>query len=509
MPRARATSGAKMSVFKLYKKTYLFLLQRIHLSLLLAWLSAGFLAGIGLSIKTDIQISALIVLFIVCTCVLLVKISKSFRTWMSVLFFIVGGLFGVTRAGSLHIKSELIDTIRNEEVVIILHIDTDPTISPSSGVKISGKSTNIITKSDRFKHSLKLFVTLSESQLKGRAIYRDDTLLLRGKLSAGFGAYDASISYADIEMIYPTHLQNYALRFRDWFSDKVHLQLSSPEAELGLGYLVGQKGSIEPDIINSFRKTGLTHVLVASGYNLAILVALARKILFRLSRFTAVSGGLLFIIFFMFLAGFSPSLTRAGLVAGLSLVAWYFGRSFNPVILILFTAAVSVLWQPSYLQGDIGWYLSFLSFVGILLLSPFLQKYFYGNTEGSMLRSLLIDTLSAQIMTLPLVMFVFKEYSVIALIANVLVVPFIPLAMFLVATSGLLGIVLGNSWQALSFPAKVVIRYTRFIPEKLSEMPWVMQKISVTAWGLTISYVFIGITLLYLWQKTKVVKNTS
>lgn len=498
-----------MSIVTFLEKFRMYLLRRVHVSLLIVWLCAGFLIGVGLSIKSGINAHFLFVLGIVVFSLLLLLTLKSLHLWMSVLFLIVGGLIGITRANSLHEKNNIANKLQGQEVLLILRIDTDPTISPGNGVKLTGKTAEIITKDGRLELSLQLFVMLSESQLKGQEMYRDDTLLLRGKLKGGFGAYDTTISYATVEAIYPTHTQNYALRFRDWFADKVHLQLPSPDAELGIGYLVGQKSSIEPGIIDSFKKTGLTHVLVASGYNLAILVALARKLLFRVSRFLAVSGGLVFIVFFIFLAGFSPSLTRAGLVAGLSLLAWYFGRSFRAIPLVLLTAAISVLWQPSYLQGDIGWYLSFLSFIGILLLSPLLQKYFYGNTEGSMLRTLLLDTLSAQIMTLPLVMYVFKEYSTLALIANMLVVPIIPIAMFLVAFSGVLGIILSGNWQLFSLPCKLVVRYTRFVPEKLSQIPWVMHKMSLSGWALFGSYLLISGAILYLWRSTKSLKNIA
>ena len=106
-------------------------------------------------------------------------------------------------------------------------------------------------------------------------------------------------------------------------------------------------------------------------------------------------------------------------MAFLSLLAWYYGRSFHPVILLFFVAALSLLINPSYGWNDLGWALSFLSFAGVMILAPLLQAYFFGDKKPGTVRQILGETFSAQLVTAPLLIMTFGQISVVGL-------PFVP-----------------------------------------------------------------------------------
>ena len=76
---------------------------------------------------------------------------------------------------------------------------------------------------------------------------------------------------------------------------------------------------------------------------------------------------------FIMLAGASPSMLRAGLVTGLSLLLWYVGRSIHPVVLLVVTAGITILCNPVYLWGDASWLLSMTAFAGVMLWAPAFQ----------------------------------------------------------------------------------------------------------------------------------------
>lgn len=130
-------------------------------------------------------------------------------------------------------------------------------------------------------------------------------------------------------------------------------------------------------------------------------------------------------------------MTRAGLVAGLSLWAWYYGRKFHPVTLLAVAASITVLVHPPYVWGDIGWALSFAAFSGVIVLAPLLIAYFYGNTKPRFVARIIIETGSAQLVTLPIMLGVFGQFSVVALLSNVMVLTLVPYAMALVFVAGL------------------------------------------------------------------------
>ena len=75
------------------------------------------------------------------------------------------------------------------------------------------------------------------------------------------------------------------------------------------------------------------------------------------------------------------------------------------------------------------------------IMKMLLHNYFFGGKEPGTFRQILIETLSAQIATLPLLMMSFGVVSNVALIANMLILPFVPLAMLLTFASGILSAV--------------------------------------------------------------------
>jgi competence protein ComEC len=171
------------------------------------------------------------------------------------------------------------------------------------------------------------------------------------------------------------------------------------------------------------------------------------------------------ILAFMAVTGMSPSMSRAGLVAGLSLAAWYYGRKIHPLVLLPLAAAVTLLVNPQFGWNDLGWQLSFAAFAGVIILAPLLQRYFFGDKEPGAIRQVAGETLSAQIFTLPLLVMAFGMMSNVALLANVLILPLVPLAMLLVflagifATVPLLGAVIAapTTWLLSTFASSATL----------------------------------------------------
>jgi competence protein ComEC len=184
---------------------------------------------------------------------------------------------------------------------------------------------------------------------------------------------------------------------RDDFADHVRKAVDEPAASLGIGYLLGQKSALPPELVEALTVAGLTHIVVASGYNLTILVRLARRAFARVSKYLATLSGGVLIVGFIAMTGASPSMVRAGLVASLSMLAWYYGRKFHPVTLLALVAAATVLVNPSYAWGNLGWELSFAAFAGVMIVAPLLQAYFYGNEKPRLVPQILGEMLKKRL----------------------------------------------------------------------------------------------------------------
>lgn len=333
-------------------------------------------------------------------------------------------------------------------------------------------------------------------------IERSDRVEVRGMLQDGFGTFAATMFRAQVVSLEKQVRFDPMLKIRNIFANAIHRVIPDPQAALGIGYILGQKRALPSDFEEALLAVGLTHVVVASGYNLTILVRMSRRLFMRVSRYTAalVSGGL--VIAFVGVTGMSPSMSRAGLVAGLSLIAWYYGRTVHPLVLLLITAAVSVLVQPSYLWGDVGWLLSFASFAGVMFLAPLLQAYFYGDAQPGMVRQVLGETFSAQLLTLPIILVTFGVMSNVALLANVLVLPLVPLAMLLVFIAGLVSVAMPWAAEYVALPAYWLLSYMTWVIMQLADISWASVEVGVGLPVAVVSYIVLVLIIVFLKRST-------
>ncbi len=227
-----------------------------------------------------------------------------------------------------------------------------------------------------------------------------------------------------------------AVMMRDFYAGRISQVVPEPEVKLGLSYLLGIKDNLPKDLKENLKMVGLTHIVVASGAHLSILVEVARKIFGRVSRFSGLLFSVIFILFFMAMVGWTPSILRAGVMAILTLLTWYVGRKIVPLRLILIVAAFTLILNPMFLT-NLGWLLSFSSYAGIMLLGPYFTRFFYGEKKPKFIASLILTTVSATVMTLPITLYYFGQVSVISVVANLLILPTLPYAMGLTFLSGI------------------------------------------------------------------------
>ncbi len=223
---------------------------------------------------------------------------------------------------------------------------------------------------------------------------------------------------------------------KNWLTDRIYSSLPEEDANLGVAYLLGEKDGLSDQFKEYLQAAGLSHVVVASGAHLSIIVGFVRKIFGRISRKAGVVFALIFVLIFMALIGWTPSILRAGIMTILTLLSWYNGRKFQPYKLILITAAITLLINPSFVS-DLGWQLSFASYSGIMLLGPSVISYFYGEKKPGFVGSMVITTISATLLVAPISLYYFGSLSLIALAANILILPTLSIVMGLTFTTGI------------------------------------------------------------------------
>lgn len=465
--------------------------KRYHISYLLAWLSAGLLLGIflGQFIRPSYVVLWLVILAI------FIFVSLWSRRWYACIIIAIAGIgFGVLRGSIFFQEISLLDGLAGQKIVLSGNISQDPVLS--NGSNVWRTQLKDIQVSDTKNQGEVYATVISDQTLK-----RGDSIKISGKARDGFGNFRLSIYRS--ELIDLKRPADPFLDIRDKFAEGVKRVVPEPEASLGLGFLVGQKSALSDDLTEQLKIVGLTHVVVASGYNLTILVRFARKLLARRSRYLALAGSLTLVAGFVFISGFSPSMNRAAVVTLLTLLAWYYGRKFHPVQLIAYVAAGSALFYPPYVWGDLGWILSFAAFSGVLVAAPLFSKLIYRRKEPGAFMRLVIETLSAEVMTLPIIIASFGYLPVLALVANLLVAPVIPFAMLFTFVAGTIGLV-APFLAVLAMPASIVIAYVVTIVETLSAPAWAKLELVLPMGAIVAGFFCLAGFLFVIWRRQRV-----
>lgn len=467
--------------------------RQIHISWHIAWMAGGIVCGIALA---GIMHITYIGMGAVAAAVILLSVTL-LRRWRRIvpLALAAGLLIGVWR-GSIEQQALLVyPAMYGQPVTVRGSVSDDAAYGASgdqrfqlTGVAINGKHL----------HG-KVWVSIQ----RPRDIKRSDTVTAAGTLAGGFGNIPATLKRAQVISVERPQPGDIALRIRDWFSDGIRKAIPEPQAALGIGYLVGQHAAMPQTLTDQIKVAGLTHAVVASGYNLTILVSFARKSLLKASKYLATLAGSLMIVSFVLVTGLSPSMTRAGLVTGLSLLAWYYGRKMNPLVLLPVAAAITTMLNPAYVWGDIGWFLSFTSFAGVLIIAPLFHSYFWGRNEAPTFRQILIETTSAQLATMPVILFAFGQFATYALLANMLVLPLIPLAMVLTFGAGIVGLALPHFAHIAGWPAHMLLQYMTGVIAWVSKLPNASAIFYITAPALVAGYIAIALCCVHMVRRTR------
>lgn len=398
--------------------------------------------------------------------------------------------------GSAHLAyRELYNTFLDSNVTLEGRVKEDPGVTTSGQNSLQLESVRI----ENNEMSGTVLVTLKKQD----QIKRGDIVTFRGLLSEGFGSFAASMRSANIESIKRVTFSDTGRVVRDWFADAVREVIPEPQASLGIGFLTGQKTGLPPDLADAMRIAGLTHIVVASGYNLTILVRLARKLLLKFSKYLSALASTIMIVGFIGITGLSPSMTRAGLVSGLSVASWYYGRAMHPFVLLALVAAVTVAIQPSYVWGDLGWQLSFAAFFGVMIVGPLLQRYFFGKKQPGFIRQILGETIAAHCVTVPIIALSFGTVSNVAVVANLLVVPLVPLAMLLTFICGawsLIGVPL--AWL-IATPTTWLLGYMTQVATFVAELDWAQFEVTLPAWVWLAYAGTVCVACAWMWRAEK------
>jgi competence protein ComEC len=278
--------------------------------------------------------------------------------------------------------------------------------------------------------------------------------------------------------------------------------LPEPLASFGMGLLIGQRANLSDEVYQSLLMVGLVHIIAVSGYNLTIILRASKGLLSKYSRRLSLLLAFALIGVFLLFAGASASIVRAAIVSILSLLAAYYGRSVKPVVLIILAAAITAWANPYYVWTDVSWYLSFLAFFGVMIVAPMMLVRMPKQWQSSLVLTVALESLCAELMTLPYILHIFGQMSFIGLVANVLVVALVPLAMLLCLVAGLAGMLVPAIAGWLAWPAVLLLTYMLDVATMLSHIPHIFaQGLTFSLAELLLVYSLLGLVVWSLWRR--------
>lgn len=262
---------------------------------------------------------------------------------------------------------------------------------------------------------------------------------------------------------------------RHSFQDVIDRGLPSPSSDLLGGLLLGVQQTFPKTLKEDFRRSGVSHIVAVSGFNITIIITalwsmLKSTPLGRRRSFWLLGGG---VVLFVCLTGAAAATVRAAVMGLLVLFGQSHGRLSQSGHTLLVAIAAMVAWDPTLLLFNVGFQLSVAATAGLIGISPIIGSYVRTFPPWAGLKDIGVQTLSAFIATAPLIAGVFHTFSLVAVPANLLIVPLVPITMAVGFAWGVIAFVV-QGWiiDLLAFPASALLNAIIALAQFFSRLPF-------------------------------------
>ena len=310
----------------------------------------------------------------------------------------------------------------------------------------------------------KTLVTINDNSERLKQIKIGDTLELKGRLKTPVKASNPSqFDYAK----YLQYKNTFSLLYvnSDWniissatdFKGRLIRKLNdtrnsildihrkniqSPMIEI-LGGIIFGDDAVNPDedTKDSFIKSGIFHILAASGMNVTLIFGIwfffAKSLRFNY-RFSILAG-IVLIFVYTCMTGFGPPIIRAFLMLTLILLGKLIDKDTSTISLLFIVGFLMLLYNPLMIF-DIGFQLSFIVTFALILTAPLIVFNFKYKAFNYILGACMIPVI-AQIYAAPLQMFYFNTFSIYSIFANIAIIPVLSLVSFIGFASSILALI--------------------------------------------------------------------
>lgn len=272
---------------------------------------------------------------------------------------------------------------------------------------------------------------------------------------------------------------------RRYIFEKVQNKLGVRKASLITSVSFGYKNELDEDHRTLMGSLGISHAISVSGLHLVLIYSLLKKILG-----VKISLGIT-LIYVLFSGALAPAI-RAYIMIVIMNIGKVVKRNYNPLAAISISGIILLLMKPYYIY-NLGFILSFLATLGIILFNKRINKSMY--KLPNFIRGTIAISISAQVLTLPVIILYFNEVSLNFIIGNIIVIPFINI---LVALGNILIFIVDIPvlFNYIMYLCHYIIKYIDAIMYKIESISF-----DLLYFNYTIAYFYIAILIAYYFYK--------
>ncbi|AOY77578.1 ComEC/Rec2 family competence protein [Clostridium formicaceticum] len=254
---------------------------------------------------------------------------------------------------------------------------------------------------------------------------------------------------------------------KKYMEDLLDASLELDNSNLLKSIMFGNQGYLARETLEFFSKSGTAHIIAVSGLHIGIIVLFTHKLLnfLKLHKKNILLTTMAVLFFYSYMVNFPVSIVRASSMYYLYVFAFLLQRKYDPINSLTMVAFLLLLYNPFNLFS-VSFQLSFMATLSILLFYPLMGDLL--KLLPTFLQSLIALTLCAQIGTIPIVAYHFQEVSLVAIAANIFIVPMLGPLLYIAFFSIFLSFISVEAAYLLNFFTNWILNYIYWAVEKVS-----------------------------------------
>ncbi len=264
--------------------------------------------------------------------------------------------------------------------------------------------------------------------------------------------------------------------------------LAEPHNALVAGILLGAKQSLGTMWLTYFQNSGLIHIVVLSGTNMAIIAYVLGRVAMRGGVHVGSVVAIIGIIAFTVMVGASATVVRAAMMSIIGILAVLIGRRYDAGRALVFAGLIMVLLSPHILLGDPSFQLSFLAACGMITLTPLLAHYITWWKGVPVLRDIILTTLATQLIVFPFLLYLIGQFPLLSFLANLLALPAVPVLMLLGFVTLLCALVATPLGIAAALPTSIISSWILFVAQTIGSWSPAVGMVRVVSFPATLLF---------------------